>query len=242
MSIMTGTLGAREGILVVDTIAVAPNDTSFRMHVSKLYGVPHLGAIFATRGAAVFTATMLTAINFRPLRDFDALLDRVAPIVRAAYEGATPLLDEHGMSHQVEGMMMGWSAALGRVVGRFFNNRPGGSDLLYNSDLGYSPDFEIAAMPDGDFMVPGVFADELDAWRRQWGRSKDPKAKFTAAAKAQRANIDRTCEPGWVGGRLIMASVARHALEVRTIYEWPDGLAMPPDVIEDAGTDHRVAA
>ncbi|MCC7275802.1 MAG: hypothetical protein IT561_24240 [Alphaproteobacteria bacterium] len=157
MSLMTGTLTAREGVLVVDTLAVAPFDTALRFHVSKSYAIPHLGAIFATRGAAAFPAMLLTTLNNRPLADFDALLDRVETVVADAYDAAVPLLTDQGMSHQLELMVLGYSKGQGRVVGVYLSNRPGGdAGAVYRDHLGYSPDFSARPVPDGDFAIPGI--------------------------------------------------------------------------------------
>lgn len=223
MSIMTGHLGPREGLLLVDTLGVSPFDTAFRMHVSKAFSVPHLGAVFATRGAAVFPAMLLTAINSRPLADasFDALVAVLDDVVREAYALARPILDESGITHQAELIIVGWSDAARRMISISMKNYDDADASLYGGHLDFSPNFRRVEIPDGAFMVPGIDAPaEMAALMKEWKRL-DQRQRLVAAARAQRLNVDKRW-PGFIGGRLILTSVSRHVIEQRVVFEWPD--------------------
>ncbi|MGE0719604.1 MAG: hypothetical protein AB7P02_29445 [Alphaproteobacteria bacterium] len=233
MSIFTGTLGRSEGLLAVDTVAVAPFDTAIRMHTSKSYVVPHLGCVFATRGAVVFPANMLTTVVNTPLADFDALLGALESLAERAYQESAPYLNRHGLTHQVELMAMGWSAAEGRVVAAMLTNAPAGRPNVYGDHVADAPDFERIDVPDGFFMLPGIDAPAQAVLAAEWRRATMPRARIIAAAKAQRTFTDRQF-PGFIGGRLILNTVTRNGVDVRVIYEWPDGLAMPTDAAEVA--------
>lgn len=230
MSILIGHMSAKEAVFAVDTLASSPVVTMTEpMHVSKAFPVPHIGAVVGTRGAGGFQSWLMTAINNVVLNDFDALKAQLPDLASAAYTRAAPQMRDYGLPMIVEALAVGWSKAQGRASGIFVKNYPGEAPPEKEDAYGYAGDFGAADVPDGIFAVPGPATEDVRDIQARWKRM-DMRERMIAVARGSRANAENNYSAfGAIGGRLIMFNVGKHAVECRTIYEWPDEAAKPAE-------------
>ncbi|WP_137730806.1 hypothetical protein [Pseudaquabacterium pictum] len=198
MSLLIAHLQPDRALVAVDT-ACRFIDGSYG-HTTKLYSVPHIGAVIAARGAAGFLVSMVigavgVAQSFEQAREgvergFAELLAMFQRMASEQGSAAQMVIDG-----RQELLLVGWSQNLGRMAAATFC-KAAGESLLVVDDLDA-----------GDcIFAPGDMPD--------WMPDPDTADHAISAARYQVENWQGAAAGDPVGGDLIVAQMARNSITI----------------------------
>lgn len=196
MSIMNVWIDRDRALVAVDTQALSQVDGKFR-DASKLLALPHANAVLAARGEIVYFGWVFNGLQTSGAADYDAMVQAMPELLAQNERLFRGFQKSYGVEtfNGYEIALVGWSAAIGRMLGVRYEKWPGD---------------------------PHVRATAIDPWSLSpnagWERVPKLPEELEQASRDQVAML-RTLPCVAAGGRLIVAEVTRNAVNVQTVCE-----------------------
>ncbi|WP_192710209.1 hypothetical protein [Methylobacterium sp. OAE515] len=216
--------------MVTDTASYTPEGAPVGF-VSKAIALPHLGLVFASRGATV--ARWAFAEELEAFASFDAIVAGAAAALEEAHE-----LSAFGGDFELA--LMGWSAARRRVELHTLASRDSAdvpAFTLQHMQAYFAPMPEDEALRRIGLKVGRTFdvSRPAEKLRQVIELQRDTPAPFLSAAPD--APVGHT-----IGGAVVLTEVSEAGVTQQVIHRWPDEIGRPLEPVSPRPPQLRIVA